>query len=112
MKKTFTLFTTLFLAASSMAQIPTNGLQMHYTFNGNVNDMSGNNFDLNTSGTIFTAIGAPIDSALTNYDLPETYFDFTGHEANFQNQNFTIYARYYPSDIQKTYSNIIEIGGC
>lgn len=93
-----------------MAQIPTNGLQMHYTFDGDANDYSGNNFNLNTTGTIFTSAGTPGDSSLTNYDGPETYFDFTDFESNFQNQNFTIYARYYPTDIEKTYSNIIEIG--
>jgi hypothetical protein len=83
---------------------------MHYTFDGDVNDYSGNNFNLNTTGTIFTSSGASGDSSLTNYDGPETYFDFTDFESNFQNQNFTIYARYYPTDIEKTYSNIIEIG--
>ncbi len=110
MKKTITFLSVLFIAGVSIAQIPTNGLQMHYTFDGNVNDISGNNFNLQTAGTIFSPVGTPGDSALTNYDAPETYFDFTGFESNFQNQNFTIYARYYPTDIQKTYSNIIEIG--
>lgn len=110
MKKPFTFLVTLLLSGISMAQLPTNGLQMHYTFDGDVNDYSGNNFNLNTTGTISTSAGASGDSSLTNYDGPETYFDFTDFESNFQNQNFTIYARYYPTDIEKTYSNIIEIG--
>lgn len=110
MKETFTFFAALLFAGTLMAQIPTNGLQLHYTFDGDVNDLSGNNFNLNTTGTIFTSAGTPGDSSLTNYDGPETYFDFTDFESNFQNQNFTIYARYYPTDIEHTYSNIIEIG--
>lgn len=110
MKKQFTLITTLFLAVTTFAQIPTNGLQLHYKFDGNTTDLSSNNLDCTTTGTIYVNSGAPGDSALTNFDGPETYLNYTGNESLFENQEFTIFANYKPYDVYKLYSNIVEIG--
>jgi len=55
MKKLITLLLATMLSITAIAQIPTNGLVGYWPFNGNANDMSGNN----NNGTV---IGATLTS--------------------------------------------------
>lgn len=50
MKKILTCLTMLLLTNALYAQIPTDSLQLNYSFNNNTDDLSGNNFHGNLNG--------------------------------------------------------------
>ncbi len=54
MKKLIILISSLFISLSTFAQIPNNGIVGYYPFNGNANDISGNNNNGVTANTTLT----------------------------------------------------------
>jgi len=67
--------------------IPTNGLVAWYPFNGNANDLSGNNLNANVVGATLTAD--------KNNGVSKAY-DFDVANASFGNQNDEIFIPYSP----------------
>lgn len=53
-KQIFTTLIYLFVGITTFAQIPTDGLQLFYPFNGNTNDLSGNNRNGTNNGATLT----------------------------------------------------------
>ena len=67
--------------------IPTNGLVAWYPFNGNVNDLSGNNLNANVVGATLTT---------DRNNVVNKAYDFDVTDATFGNQNDEIFIPYSP----------------
>jgi hypothetical protein len=75
MKKKLLLTTAVILSIKILAQIPTNGLVAYYQFNGNANDLSGNNNNGTVNGaTLVTDRNGNANSAYS-FDGTTSYID-------------------------------------
>jgi len=78
---------------STKAQIPTNGLQLHYTFDGNLNDSSGNNYNANAIGTFsYLHSNNPFstsDSCFKGNNNYQLFHDYNAHPTNFRTKEFS-----------------------
>jgi hypothetical protein len=112
MKLNLLLATFLFFLCNAQAQIPTNGLLLHYNFNGNVNDQSGNGYNASTTGTAYRYKG-PLasDSALyNNATTAATYYDYSAQKATFETQDYSCVAYLKLDSFDSNYGNILEVG--
>ncbi|MGV3613115.1 MAG: T9SS type A sorting domain-containing protein [Fluviicola sp.] len=75
------------ISLSCLAQIPTTGLAGSYTFNGNANDVSGNNYHGTVNGaTLITdRFGNP--NFAYHFDGVNDYIDLSAHVAGFTSTN-------------------------
>lgn len=98
-----------FLALNANAQVPTNGLSVFYNFNGNLTDDSNNGFDASSNGSLSYTPGSVDSLVHLNGVNSEIYYDYSGNESFFENQNFSCVAR-VQLDTLSLYNNILEIG--
>ena len=85
-KQLLSLFIAL-ISLTAVAQtipnyVPTNGLVSWYPFNGNVNDLSGNNLNANVVGATLTTDRNNVVNKAYNFDVTD---------ATFGNQNDEIF---------------------
>ena len=103
------------LATTAQAQIPTNGLQICYKFDGNLNDASGNGNNASTIGDYsYTSVGnstTPSDSSFEGTrGLYQLYCDFSSNPTNFKTQEFSYLVWVKFSSIAPGFTNLMEVG--
>lgn len=114
MRKKMLLTATFMLGALAVcAQIPTNGLMVHYPFNNHANDISGNNRNASVSNTTTYTTGAnnDLNGAIEVNPATHIHHDFTNESNAFTNlEEFTIATWVTLSNNSNNYSNIFEFG--
>ena len=78
MKRTLLFTALLLLVTFSFAQIPTDGLEAYWPFNGNANDESGNNHNGIVNGAALTSDRFGITNNAYSFDGIDDYIDFFG----------------------------------
>jgi len=112
MKKIVLSAFAAFAMLAAQAQIPTNGLVVHYPMNGNLNDISGNGYNAvganisYTTGVQGNANGA---ASLDGSNSSITY-DKTSNNASFDLQNYTVSVWVKLTSMPNIYANLFEIG--
>jgi len=115
MKTIFTsvlvLAATIFSSANSQT-IPTDGLVAHYKFDGNLNDDSGNSYNATSALTPSYSNSGQINGgqAINNTTIPNITNNFSGHQSEFQTQDFSYSVWVKIDSINALYTNIIENG--
>lgn len=90
--KKFLLIVGLILTQQVLSQIPTNGLSVHFPFNGNVNDTSGNNYHATVANPTYAADrNGNASKAIQTGDLGSyaLQHDYSAHVADFKTQSFS-----------------------
>lgn len=95
------------------AQIPSNGLILHYPFDGNTNDASGNNRNaVATNSWYVTGANGSSESAISmdGDSSSAVYYEYTSEWNNFNIQDFTVATWVKMDEFDTPYSNIFELG--
>jgi hypothetical protein len=103
------------LGTTAQAQIPTNGLQICYKFDGNLNDASGNGNNATAIGDYsFASAGnstTPSDSSFEGTrGLYQLYCDFSSNPTNFKTQEFSYLVWVKFSSVAPGFTNLMEVG--
>ncbi|MCO5259423.1 MAG: T9SS type A sorting domain-containing protein [Crocinitomicaceae bacterium] len=94
MKKIFlSAVLTALIAITANAQAPTNGLVVHYKFDQNLNDNSGNGYHATAINTpSYTDVSSELEGgghAINTNEAGGVYYDYASNMSEFQLQDFT-----------------------
>ncbi len=100
------------LAVARAQVIPTDSLVVHYQFDGNLDDASGNNYHLTSINSLnYATVGqSPSDKSVLLGSGDRLYFDYSSAHTHFRNQEYSCMVRVRFKDFDNTYVNFMENG--